>query len=45
MENTVFSHKPVMFEECMQALDLKPDGVYVDGTAGGGYILTVLLRA
>lgn len=36
MENTVFSHKPVMFEECMQALDLKPDGVYVDGTAGGG---------
>lgn len=25
-----------MFEECMQALDLKPAGVYVDGTAGGG---------
>ena len=36
MENSVFSHKPVMFEECMQALDLKPAGVYVDGTAGGG---------
>lgn len=36
MENPVFSHKPVMFEECMQALDLKPAGVYVDGTAGGG---------
>ena len=25
-----------MFEECMPALDLKPAGVYVDGTAGGG---------
>jgi 16S rRNA (cytosine1402-N4)-methyltransferase len=29
-------HVPVMFEECMEALLLKPDGVYVDCTFGGG---------
>ncbi|MDL2293910.1 16S rRNA (cytosine(1402)-N(4))-methyltransferase RsmH [Ruminococcaceae bacterium OttesenSCG-928-D13] len=31
-----FSHEPVMLAECLAALDIKPDGVYVDGTAGGG---------
>lgn len=31
-----FSHIPVLFEECMQALNIKPDGIYVDCTAGGG---------
>lgn len=31
-----FSHIPVLFEETMEGLDVKPDGVYVDGTAGGG---------
>ncbi len=36
MEHIEFSHKPVLFDECMQALGIKPDGVYVDGTAGGG---------
>lgn len=37
MENEfVFSHRPVMPEECMRGLAVKPDGVYVDGTAGGG---------
>lgn len=36
MEHIEFSHKPVLFDECMQALSIKPDGVYVDGTAGGG---------
>lgn len=30
-----FSHKPVMLDEVIDALDIKPDGVYVDGTAGG----------
>ncbi|MGN1094234.1 MAG: 16S rRNA (cytosine(1402)-N(4))-methyltransferase RsmH [Candidatus Neoclostridium sp.] len=29
-------HVPVMFEECMTALNVKPDGVYFDGTLGGG---------
>lgn len=31
-----FSHVPVLYEECMRALNIKPDGIYVDGTMGGG---------
>ncbi|MBO7298086.1 MAG: 16S rRNA (cytosine(1402)-N(4))-methyltransferase RsmH, partial [Clostridia bacterium] len=31
-----FSHKPVMLEECMEGLALKEDGVWFDGTVGGG---------
>ncbi len=31
-----FKHIPVMLEECMQALNLKDNGVYFDGTLGGG---------
>ena len=30
-----FSHVPVMLDECISALDIKPGGVYVDGTLGG----------
>lgn len=29
-------HVPVMLVECIQGLDIKPDGVYVDVTFGGG---------
>ena len=29
-----FSHKPVLLEECIQALNIRPDGVYLDGTLG-----------
>ncbi|MGM9806103.1 MAG: 16S rRNA (cytosine(1402)-N(4))-methyltransferase RsmH [Candidatus Aphodosoma sp.] len=29
-------HVPVMLSECIAALDVKPDGVYVDLTFGGG---------
>lgn len=31
-----FSHRSVMLNECIEGLAIKPDGVYVDGTAGGG---------
>ena len=31
-----FSHKPVMLRECMEGLNVKEDGVYFDGTVGGG---------
>lgn len=31
-----FSHTPVMPEEVIAGLDIKPDGIYIDGTAGGG---------
>lgn len=30
-----FNHKPVLLEECIQGLNIKPDGIYVDGTLGG----------
>ncbi|MEG0979107.1 MAG: 16S rRNA (cytosine(1402)-N(4))-methyltransferase RsmH [Oscillospiraceae bacterium] len=36
MDNTTFSHKSVLLNECIEALRIKPDGVYVDATAGGG---------
>ena len=29
-----FTHKPVLLDECIDALNIKPDGVYVDGTLG-----------
>ena len=31
-----FTHRSVLLDECIQALDVRPDGIYVDGTAGGG---------
>lgn len=31
-----FEHVPVLYEEVMQALNIKPDGTYIDGTVGGG---------
>ena len=31
-----FSHIPVLFNETIDSLNIKPDGVYVDCTAGGG---------
>jgi len=30
-----FKHIPVMLEECISGLNIKPDGIYVDGTLGG----------
>ncbi|MBQ1340270.1 MAG: 16S rRNA (cytosine(1402)-N(4))-methyltransferase RsmH [Ruminococcus sp.] len=30
-----FSHIPVLLDECMDGLNIRPDGIYVDGTAGG----------
>ncbi|MBQ2115595.1 MAG: 16S rRNA (cytosine(1402)-N(4))-methyltransferase RsmH [Lachnospiraceae bacterium] len=31
-----FKHKSVLLEETIEALDIKSDGIYVDGTLGGG---------
>lgn len=40
-----YKHVSVMPEECMQALDLKNDGVYFDGTLGGsGHSYEILKR-
>lgn len=35
MERKEFSHKPVLLNECIEGLNIKPDGIYVDGTLGG----------
>ncbi len=32
----VFEHKSVLLEETVNGLNIKPDGIYVDGTLGGG---------
>ena len=34
-EKIEFSHRSVLLDECIEGLDIKPDGIYVDGTAGG----------
>ncbi len=36
MAETDFAHVPVLFNECMEYLNINPDGIYVDCTAGGG---------
>ncbi len=35
MEKIEFVHKPVLYDEVIESLEIKPDGIYVDGTAGG----------
>ena len=30
-----FNHKSVMLKECIEGLNIKPSGIYVDGTMGG----------
>lgn len=30
-----FSHVPVLYEECINALKIDPNGIYLDGTLGG----------
>ena len=40
-----FKHVPVMKEECIEGLNLKPDGLYFDGTLGGaGHSYEILRR-
>ena len=39
MEETLvnnFKHTPVLLDECLDGLSIRPDGIYVDGTLGGG---------
>ena len=35
MEKIEFNHSPVMLNECIEGLNINPDGIYVDGTMGG----------
>ena len=31
-----FEHKPVLLDECIDGLNIKPGGIYIDCTLGGG---------
>lgn len=31
-----FNHVPVLYNQCLDNLKIKPEGIYVDGTLGGG---------
>lgn len=43
MSGKDFSHAPVMHDEVMQHMNVRPDGVYVDGTYGrGGHAQSIL---
>ncbi len=35
-EKINFSHRSVLLDECIESLNIRSDGIYVDGTAGGG---------
>ena len=40
-----YGHKPVLLEECLEALAIRPDGIYVDGTLGrAGHSLEIVRR-
>ena len=32
--DVAFGHRPVLLDECMEGLDIRPDGIYLDGTLG-----------
>ena len=35
LEKVEFKHQPVLLQECIEGLNIKKDGIYVDGTLGG----------
>ena len=40
-----YGHKPVLLDECLDALAIRPDGIYLDGTLGrAGHSLEILRR-
>ena len=40
-----FRHEPVLLEEVLQWMNVRPDGVYCDGTLGGGGHSSAILQA
>ena len=40
-----FIHKSVLLDECIESLNIRPDGIYVDGTLGGaGHSLEIVKK-
>ena len=40
-----FSHKSVLLDECIEGLNIRPEGIYLDGTLGGaGHSLEIVRR-
>ena len=40
-----YGHRPVLLEECLEGLNIRPDGIYLDGTLGrAGHSLEILRR-
>jgi len=45
LEEIRFVHRSVLLDETIEGLDIKPDGIYVDGTLGGaGHSLEIVKR-
>ncbi len=45
LEDQAYGHKPVLLDECLAALDIRPDGIYLDGTLGrAGHSLEIVRR-
>lgn len=45
MDEINYGHKPVLLHECLDALAIRPDGVYLDGTLGrAGHSLEIVRR-
>ena len=38
-----FHHVSILLEPCLEALQIKPDGVYVDATTGGSALRSVCM--
>ena len=39
-------HVPVLLEECIEMLNIRPDGIYLDGTLGlGGHSAAIAARS